>query len=51
MASSEEVFDLDEARIRSLLIRERYYRDTAQWERMRNSYHPDNSKTWINITW
>ena len=43
--------ELAELQIRSLLTRERYYRDTAQWENLRNSYHPDASKTYIKITW
>lgn len=42
---------LTEQQIKSLLVRERYYRDTAQWENLRNSYHPDVSKTAIKITW
>jgi hypothetical protein len=42
---------LDEFKIKSLLVRERYYRDTAQWESLRNAYHPDASKTRINISW
>lgn len=42
---------LIEAEIKSLLVRERYYRDTGQWEKLRASYHPDASKTHIDITW
>ncbi|KAJ5833626.1 hypothetical protein N7474_001937 [Penicillium riverlandense] len=42
---------LTEQQIKSLLVRERYYRDTAQWENLRDSYHPDVSKTAIKITW
>ncbi|KAJ5689449.1 hypothetical protein N7462_003841 [Penicillium macrosclerotiorum] len=37
--------------IKSLLIQERYFRDTAQWQNLRNAYHPDASQTSINITW
>ncbi|KAI5460725.1 hypothetical protein BGZ63DRAFT_454925 [Mariannaea sp. PMI_226] len=37
--------------IKSLLTRERYYRDTCRWENLRASYHPDASKTNINISW
>lgn len=40
-----------ESEIRSLLARERYYRDTRQWQRLRESYHPDPSKTMIDISW
>ncbi|KAJ6007655.1 hypothetical protein N7540_011631 [Penicillium herquei] len=42
---------LAQLQIQSLLVQERYYRDTAQWENLRNSYHPDASKTAINISW
>jgi hypothetical protein len=42
---------LTESEIKSLLVRERYYRDTNQWEKLRSSYHPDASKTHIDITW
>lgn len=41
----------DESEIKSLLIRERYYRDTAQWEELRRSYHPDAGQTRIDISW
>ncbi|KAE8332946.1 hypothetical protein BDV39DRAFT_215935 [Aspergillus sergii] len=42
---------LTEAQIKSLLVRERYYRDTCQWKELRDCYHPDTSKTHIEITW
>ncbi|KAL2784640.1 hypothetical protein BJX64DRAFT_286420 [Aspergillus heterothallicus] len=42
---------LTESEIKSLLVRERYYRDTNQWEKLRSSYHPDASRTHIDITW
>jgi uncharacterized protein YfcZ (UPF0381/DUF406 family) len=42
---------LAEAEIKSLVVRERYYRDSGQWNKLRNSYHPDASKTSINISW
>lgn len=42
---------LDEQQVKSLLTRERYYRDTAQWQNLRDAYHPDASRTWIKITW
>lgn len=41
----------DEIEIKSLLVRERYYRDTCQWEKLRGCYHPDASKTSISISW
>ncbi|PYH80325.1 hypothetical protein BO82DRAFT_433504 [Aspergillus uvarum CBS 121591] len=37
--------------IKSLLVRERYYRDTCQWQKLRDCYHPDASQTHIEITW
>lgn len=51
MADADEQLGLDEARIAALLTRERYYRDTSEWRKMRDLYHPDNSQTWVNITW
>ncbi|KAH8800241.1 hypothetical protein F5884DRAFT_904931 [Xylogone sp. PMI_703] len=42
---------LSECEIRLLLIRERYYRDSGQWDKLRDVYHPDNSKTRIDISW
>lgn len=41
----------DESEIKSLLTRERYYRDTAQWEELRRCYHPDAGQTKIDISW
>ncbi|KAH6659154.1 hypothetical protein BKA67DRAFT_666021 [Truncatella angustata] len=40
----------EEARIASLLKRERYYRDTRQWDKLRKCYHPDASKTRIAVS-
>ncbi|ORY16144.1 hypothetical protein BCR34DRAFT_557793 [Clohesyomyces aquaticus] len=37
--------------IADLLKRERYYRDTAQWDLCRGTFHPDESKTYINVAW
>ena len=42
---------LAEACIKSLVVRERYYRDSCQWEKLRECYHPDASQTDIGITW
>ena len=42
---------LDDFDIRSLVVRERYYKDTFQWENWRKTYHPDPEKTWIDIAW
>ncbi|KAJ5756889.1 uncharacterized protein N7511_007071 [Penicillium nucicola] len=50
MASANEKI-LDESSIKSLLFKERYYRDTDQWQKLRDCYHPDPSKTHIEITW
>ena len=47
--SPEQV--LTEAEIRSLLIRERFYRDAGEWQKLRGCYHPDASLTLIDITW
>ncbi|EHK17929.1 uncharacterized protein TRIVIDRAFT_67153 [Trichoderma virens Gv29-8] len=40
-----------ESHIKSLLVRERYYRDSCQWEKLRAAYHPDASRTRIDISW
>ncbi|KAM0796382.1 hypothetical protein BDR22DRAFT_867272 [Usnea florida] len=37
--------------ITSLLKRERFYRDTAQWDLCRASFHPDAAETYINVAW
>ena len=42
---------LAESEIRSLLYRERYYKDSCQWDKLRSCYHPDPSKTLIDISW
>ncbi|KAL4752253.1 hypothetical protein BDW72DRAFT_192198 [Aspergillus terricola var. indicus] len=41
----------DIAEITNLLKRERYYRDTAQWELCREAYHPDANMTYIDVSW
>jgi hypothetical protein len=42
---------LAEVEIRHLLVRERYYRDTSQWTTFRESWHPDASRTRIQVSW
>ncbi|KEF58347.1 uncharacterized protein A1O9_06273 [Exophiala aquamarina CBS 119918] len=37
--------------IRSLVLRERFYKDTFQWDKWRRTYHDDDEKTWIEIAW
>lgn len=37
--------------IKDLLCRERYYRDTGNWKGLRDAWHPDSSKTNIDISW
>ncbi|KAL3481050.1 hypothetical protein BJX99DRAFT_254028 [Aspergillus californicus] len=49
MASSIPNPDITE--ITTLLKRERYHRDTAQWHLCREAYHPDASKTFIDVSW
>ncbi|KAL6237534.1 hypothetical protein BDW75DRAFT_238321 [Aspergillus navahoensis] len=41
----------DIAEITSLLKRERYHRDTAQWELCRQAFHPDGGRTYIDVSW
>ncbi|KAL8738588.1 MAG: hypothetical protein Q9181_000639 [Wetmoreana brouardii] len=40
---------LDEFQITALLRRERYCRDSRQWQKLRNCYHPEPSKTKIEV--
>lgn len=42
---------IHELTIKSLLIRERYYRDSAQWDKLRQSWHPDANTTSLKISW
>lgn len=37
--------------IKDLVVRERYYRDTCQWDKFRHCYHPDTRETKIDISW
>lgn len=37
--------------IANLLKRERFYRDTAQWDLCRATFHPDAAATYINVAW
>ncbi|KAI9046077.1 snoaL-like domain-containing protein [Aspergillus affinis] len=42
---------LDKEDIRELIVQERYYRDTWQWEKLRACYHPEASQTRVAVTW
>jgi hypothetical protein len=42
---------LTKFQIQSLLVQERYYRDTLQWEKLRQCWHPDPTQTNIKISW
>lgn len=42
---------VERANIEYLLKQERYYRDTRQWDKLRASYHADDTKTFVNISW
>ncbi|KAL9083799.1 MAG: hypothetical protein Q9165_008358 [Trypethelium subeluteriae] len=37
--------------IANLLKRERFYRDTAQWDLCRSAFHPHAPTTYINVAW
>lgn len=41
----------DIAEIAHLLKLERFHRDTGQWEQCRAAFHPDNSKTHVDVAW
>ena len=43
--------DPDVMAIASLLKRERFYRDTAQWDLCRATFHPEAALTHINVAW
>ena len=41
----------DESEIASLLRRDRFFRDTFRWPEFRDCWHPDSSKTLVDLTW
>ena len=41
----------DISEIARLLKQERFYRDTGRWELCRSAFHPEASKTYINVAW
>lgn len=43
--------DTDVSDIIALLKRERYHRDTAQWDLCRAAFHPDAEQTYIDVSW
>ncbi|KAL4778213.1 hypothetical protein BJX76DRAFT_366569 [Aspergillus varians] len=43
--------ETDISQIITLLKRERYHRDTAQWDQCRAAFHPDAQKTYIDVSW
>ena len=51
MSTSKEQKLLAQLEIESLLKRERYYRDTWQWEKMRDVWHPDTELTLVKLSW
>ena len=51
MGFTKEQILLAELEIKSLLTRERYYRDTGQWIKLRDSWHPDVSSTLLRVSW
>jgi hypothetical protein len=44
-------YALDRLKVEQIVVTERYCRDSAQWQKMRTFWHPDNSKTKIKMTW
>ena len=42
---------LTELEIKQLLIKERYFRDSCEYDNLRECYHPDASKTYISNSW
>ncbi|BCS17807.1 uncharacterized protein APUU_10635S [Aspergillus puulaauensis] len=43
--------DADIPDITALLKRERFHRDTAQWDLCRAAFHPDAEETYIDVSW
>lgn len=43
--------DTDIPDINALLKRERFHRDTAQWDLCRAAFHPDAEETYIDVSW
>lgn len=43
--------DTDISDITALLKRERFHRDTAQWDLCRAAFHPDAEETYIDVSW
>ena len=41
----------DTLAIANLLKRERFYRDTAQWDQCRATFHPDAAVTYVHVAW
>ena len=44
-------YALDRLKVEQIVVTERYCRDSAQWDRMRAFWHPEDSLTRIKITW
>jgi hypothetical protein len=44
-------YALDRLKVEQIVVTERYCRDTAQWTKLRNFWHPDPEKTSLKITW
>lgn len=42
---------VDEIEIKILLVRERFYRDAFQWQKLGDSFHKDAVNTTINVSW
>ena len=51
MPTSKEQKLLAQLEIESLVKRERYCRDTWQWEKLRGSWHPDTEHTFVKLSW
>jgi len=44
-------YALDRLRVEQIVVSERYCRDSAQWQKLRAFWHPDDSRTSVKITW
>lgn len=49
-AKNDSTF-IEKAKVQSLFVRSMYYRDCHQWQRVLDTYHPEPSKTLIQLSW
>lgn len=48
---SHSEYALERLKIEQIIVTERYCRDTAQWDKLRSFWHPNDDNTLVMITW